>query len=144
MSFSQHDHMIQAVASDRSDQPLHVGPLPGAGRRGEHFLNAQTLDSLTKVIPINPIPVSQQVMWRRILGEGLHHLLPCPPSRRMLRHVEMHDAPAMMSQYHKHKQHSKAGRGHGEEVDRDQILDMVVQESLPSLGRPAYCQLMLP
>src|SRR3989442_993714 len=76
MPLSQHDHMIQAVASDRSDQPLHVGPLPGAGRSGEHFLDAQALDSLAKVIPIDLIPVSQQVTWRRIFWKGLHHLLP--------------------------------------------------------------------
>ena len=44
-------------------------------------------------------------------------------------------AAAMMSQHDKHEQHPKADRRHGEEVDRDEILDMVVQESPPSLGR---------
>jgi hypothetical protein len=51
----------------------------------------------------------------------------------MLRHVEMHDA-AMMSQRHEHEQHSKTDRGYRVEVDRDEILDMIIQESLPSLG----------
>src|SRR5215472_12559131 len=65
--FSQHDHMIQTVTPDGSDQPFHVGPLPGTCWRGEDFLYAQALDSLPKVIPIDLIPVSQQVTWRLIL-----------------------------------------------------------------------------
>ena len=120
MLFSQDDDMIQAVASDRSDQPLHVGPLPWAGRCGENFLHAQALDSLAKVTPIDPIPVSQQVPWCRVLRKRLYHLLPGPSSRRMLRHVEVNDTPAIMSQYHQHEQHPKGSRRHGEEVDRDQ------------------------
>src|SRR5215472_3140153 len=73
--------------------------------------------------------------WRLILRKRLHHLLPCPTCRRVLRHVEVKDSAAMMSQHHKHEQHPKADRRHGEEVDRDEILDMVVQEGPPSLGR---------
>src|SRR5262245_28624845 len=122
--------MIQTVTPDGSDQPFHVGPLPWTGWRGEDFLYAQALDSLSKVIPIYLIPVSQQVTWRLILGNRLHHLLPCPPCRRVLRHVEVNDAAAVMSQHDRYEQHPKADRRHGEEVDRDEILDMVVQETL--------------
>jgi hypothetical protein len=46
MPFSKNDHRVQAVSPHRSDQPLHVGPLPGAGRSGEDLLNAQASDSL--------------------------------------------------------------------------------------------------
>src|SRR6266536_2097804 len=97
MPFSEHDHMIQAIAPDRSDQPLHVGPLPWTGGRGEDFLNPQALDTLAIVKPIDLIPVPQQVAWRRLLRKPLYHLFPGPPSRGMLRHVEVNDAPAMMS-----------------------------------------------
>src|SRR5215831_6053772 len=115
--------MIQAVTADGSDQPFHVGPLPWTGWRGEDFLYAQALDSLSKLIPIDLIPVSQQVTWRLILGKRLHHLLPCPPCRRVLRHVEVNDAAAVMSQHDKHEQHSKAFCFHGEGDHRDEILD---------------------
>src|SRR5215472_9987858 len=127
MPFPQHDHMIQAVTPDRSDQPLHVGSLPGTGGRGEDFLDAHASDSLLELTPIELVTIAQQVPWCGIFGKRLYHLLSCPTSRRMLRHVEMNDAPAMMSQDHKHEQHPKADRRHGEEVDRDEMLDMVVQ-----------------
>src|SRR5215831_10757770 len=103
--------MIQAVTADGSDQPFHVGPLPWTGWRGDDFLYAQALDSLPKVIPMDLIPVSQQVTWRLILGKRLHPLLPCPPCRRVLRHVEVNDAAAMMSQHDKHEQHPKPTAG---------------------------------
>jgi hypothetical protein len=90
--------MIQAVTSDGSDQPFHVGPLPGTCWRGEDFLDAHASDSLLEFTPIDLVTIAQQVPWCGIFGKRLYHLLSCPTSRRMLRHVEMNDAPAMMSQ----------------------------------------------
>ena len=78
MPISKNDHMVQAVSADGTDQPLHVGPLPGAGRSGEDFLNVHALDSLAKVTPVDFVPISQQVAWRRIFRKGLNHLLLCP------------------------------------------------------------------
>src|SRR6266705_6659377 len=100
MPFSQHDHVIQAVTSNRSDQPLHVGPLPWAGRSREDFLYAHALDSLVKLTPIDLVPISQQVTWCGIFGKGLDHLLSGPPSRGMLRHIKVNHTPTVMSQHH--------------------------------------------
>src|SRR5215469_17124950 len=127
--------MIQAVTPDGSDQPFHVGPLPWTCWRAEDFLDAHASDSLLELTPIDLVTIAQQVAWCGIFGKRLYHLLSCPTSRRMLRHVEVNDAPAMMSQHDKHEQHPKADGRHGEEVDRDEMLDMVVQESPPGLGR---------
>src|SRR5215472_2876140 len=44
MPFSKNDHMVQALSANGSDQPLHVGALPGAGRSGEDFFNVHALD----------------------------------------------------------------------------------------------------
>src|SRR5215472_16664915 len=119
MPFPQHDHMIQAVTPERSDQPLHVGSLPWTCGRGEDFLDAHASDSLLELTPIDLVTIAQQVPWCRIFRKRLYHLLSCPTSRRMLHHVEMNDAPAMMSQHDEHEQHPKADRRYGEEVDRD-------------------------
>jgi hypothetical protein len=40
MTFPEDDHMVQTVASDRSDQPFHEGLLPRTGRSAQDFLNA--------------------------------------------------------------------------------------------------------
>src|SRR6266699_6711707 len=92
MPFSQHDHVIQAVTSNGSDQPLHVGPLPWAGRSGEDLLHAHALDSLAKLTPIDLVSISQQVTWCGIFGKGLNHLLsgPTPPWDAPSRYSEPH------------------------------------------------------
>src|SRR5207237_275419 len=125
----------QAVTPDGSDQPLHVGPLPWASRRREDLLHAHAADSLVELTPIDLVPISQQVTWCSVFGKGLDHLLSGPPRRRMLRHVKVNHTPAVMSQRYQDKQDPKGGSRNRKEIDRDQILDMVVQESPPGLGR---------
>ena len=71
MSFSQHDHVIQAVTPNGSDKPLHVGPLPGAGWSAEDLLKVQALDALAKVLAVDLVPISQQVTWAPYLRERL-------------------------------------------------------------------------
>ncbi len=53
----------------------------------------------------------------------------------MLGDVEVEDAPAMVGEDDKDKEHAQLGGGHGEEIDRDQVADMIGQEGSPSLRR---------
>ena len=53
----------------------------------------------------------------------------------MFGYVEMHNAPAIVSQHYQNEQNSKGGSGDNEEVDGDQVFDMIVQESASRLGR---------
>src|SRR5438445_9045485 len=133
MPVSQHDHAIQAVTSNRSDQPLHVGPLPWAGRSGEDLLHAHALDSLAKLTPIDLVSISQG------------NVVPCLRERLQLsvvRSTQPWDGPSRYSEPHADgdepappRQDPKGSSRNGEEIGRNQILDMVVQESPPSLGR---------
>lgn len=52
----------------------------------------------------------------------------------MRRHVEVNHTPAVMSQHDQDKQDAKGSRRNREEIHRDQIPDMIVQESPPRLG----------
>ena len=68
MPFSQHDHVIQAVTPDGSNQPLPKGALPRTCRNGEDFLDAHAPDSFAKVTPIDLIPIPEQVTRCSIAG----------------------------------------------------------------------------
>src|SRR2546422_8641309 len=103
MPFSKHDHVIQAITPDGSNEPLHESPLPWTGRSAEDLLDAHAFDSFAKVIPKDFIPIPKQVTRRRILGKRLHHLLPCPQGGRMLGHVTVNYAPAVMREHHKYE-----------------------------------------
>jgi hypothetical protein len=49
----------------------------------------------------------------------------------MFGHVEGNHPSAVMTQHHEDERDPKGSRRHGKEIDRDQILDRVVQESFP-------------
>jgi hypothetical protein len=77
----------------------HCQGLAGA----EDLLNLQASDSLPKLAAVNLVPISQQVTRGGIFWKGLDHLLPCPPRRRMLGHVEMEYPSETMSERYQHK-----------------------------------------
>src|SRR6266849_4973289 len=91
------DHMLQALSPNRAHKPFGKGILPRAVRCDRHFLNTHSLHPTTKLLAIDLVSISQQVTWCRILWKGFCHLVPCPQGRRVLCHVEVNDAPAMMS-----------------------------------------------
>src|SRR6266704_4527658 len=50
-------------------------------------------------------------------------------------HIEVQDATPVMGQQQKYVKDLEPDGGHGEEVDRDELLGMVLQEGAPSLRR---------
>jgi hypothetical protein len=79
--------------------------------------------------------VAQQVARRRLPGERLDELLACPLGRGGIGDVEMDHASPLMRQDHEDEQHLERHRGHGEEVDGDEGLDVIGQEGAPGLRR---------
>src|SRR5262245_53761328 len=56
-------------------------------------------------------------------------------------HIEMDNPPSIVSQHQEHVQDLETNRRHGEEIDRDHALDVILQEGLPGLRgwiAPAY------
>jgi len=71
----------------------------------------------------------------RLLGEGLHHLPRRPLRARVRGHVEVQHPPAVVGQHQKSEEHPEGGCWHREEVDRHQVLHVVVQERAPGWRR---------
>ena len=51
----------------------------------------------------------------------------------MLGDVEVDDPPAVVGEHDEDEEDAEASGGHGEEVDRDQVADMVGEERPPGL-----------
>ena len=101
----------------------------------ENFLDTHALHALTKRVPVDVVTIAQEIGGRGVVREGVHDLLGGPVGGWMLRHVEVDDAAAMVGEHDEDEEHPQAGRGHREEVERDEILDMVVEERPPGLRR---------
>jgi len=70
--------MVQTLAANGPDQAFHVGILPRAVRTRHNVGDAQTGNPPTHLVVVDAVPVSQQVPWRGVLGEGLNQLLGGP------------------------------------------------------------------
>jgi hypothetical protein len=64
----EYDHVIEALASNGSNDPLYIGSLPRRARCREDFVDAQVSQLFSEVIPEDSIAVAQQVA--RKLGKG--------------------------------------------------------------------------
>src|SRR5215469_49669 len=110
--------MIQAVTSAGSDQPFHVGPLPGTG--GAERASSMLMLRI-RCWNSHQILSRSRSRYRGAVSSGNASTICCSvhPAVGCSVTLKVNDAAAMMSQHHKHEQHPKADRRHGEEVDRD-------------------------
>src|SRR5271167_3135838 len=125
--------MIEALAPNGTNHPLHVDSLPWGSRRGQHFLEAHVSHLFSELIAEDSIAVAQQVARQLVKGEGLPQLLSRPLCGRVGGHVEVQDATPVMGQYQKHVKHLETDGGHREEVDEDHLGEVVLQEGAPGL-----------
>ena len=110
--------MIEALASDRSDESFNIGVLPGGARRRQDFVHADGLQVIERMISI-----------ANEISRG-------PGGRGMFRDGDTHDAPAIMREQHQDEEELARRRRDHEEVGRDQLLRMIGQERAPGLRRP--------
>ncbi len=94
------------------------------------------LQSVPKPLAVDLVTVAQEIGRRRVVREGVHDLLGGPVGGGVLGHVEVDDAPAMVSEHDENEEHAQARGGHREEIEGDQASDMVVEERPPGLRRP--------
>ena len=53
MALTENDHVIEALATYRADQPLHVGILPRTAVRGLDIFDTERLDAPRKFFAVN-------------------------------------------------------------------------------------------
>ena len=135
VAFAENQNVIQTLAPDRADEPLREGILPWAVRGREDFLDPHALHSVPKLFAVDLVTVAQEIGGRGVVRKGIHDLLGGPVGGGMLGHVEVDDAPAVVSEHDENKEDAQARGWHREEIEGDQIADMVGEERPPGLRR---------
>lgn len=125
--------MIETLSANRADEALHIGRLPRRSECGQNFADVQAFGLRAEGGTIDAVAVSEQEARRLVPRKRMHE--PCcgPFGSRMLGDIEMHDAPAIMSQDKKHVQDPEGNGGYHEEVHRDQLFNMIFQKGSPGL-----------
>ena len=137
MCLVQDDEVIEALATNRADQALGVSVLPRGARCRQHFLDSQIGDSRANDIAVDPVAISNKESRCFIEGKGFGKLLRRPPACRICRCIEVYDAAPIETEDDEAVEDPERHGWYGEEVDRSDVVEMVLDERLPGLGARA-------
>src|SRR3954453_12278407 len=62
MTLAEHDHMIKALASNRTDHSFGIAVLPWRSSRCRSVANAHRADAPRKDLAVDPVPVTDEVL----------------------------------------------------------------------------------
>ena len=119
MSLVQDDHVIEALTPDTPDQPLDVRILPRTPGGDGHFFDPHVLHPLPKGVPIDPVPITNQISRGLVPRKGVHHLLRCPLRCRVFRDVEMDHAAPLVGQDEQHEEQFVSNGRRDKEIQSD-------------------------
>src|SRR5258708_8303365 len=84
VALTEHNDVVKACPSDRTDQPFGISVLPRGARRCRPVTNAHLSKSSDEDLTIGPIPFTDQVAGALFPTPCVRELL-CPPFPRALR-----------------------------------------------------------
>src|SRR6478736_2371237 len=80
MPLAKHDHMIEALASDRADQSFSIAVLPRRSRRCRPVANARRANAPRKCLAVDAVAIANEVIRHRLPPASLADL-PSDPFR---------------------------------------------------------------
>ena len=134
MSLAEDDYMVEKFAADRSDQALDEGVLPRGTGCAHDLGDAHAFEAMAKGRAVNAVAIPHQVLGGGVVGKCLDDLLCGPSGRGVLGDVEVQYASAVVDEDKEDKEDAEGGGRDGEEVDRGEGPQMIVEEGAPGLG----------
>src|SRR5208337_1806543 len=127
------DHdLVEAFTTNRADDALDVGILPGRSWRRNDLRDPHDPSPLLKALPVRRVAVAQQVAWRGVPRKCLCDQAGEPTCGRMLRDIQMQNLPSRVAKDDAHVQQTKRSGDDHKCVDGGDALDMIAQEGPPS------------
>src|SRR6516162_10568267 len=132
------NHMIDALAPDRADQPFSKAILPGWSRCGRPVSDAHGTQSACDDGAVDPIAVSDHVAWSLVPGECLRDLSRDPICGRVCCDVDPDKISATEPDDDESIEQVETDGRNNEQVHGGNVRRVVMQEGPPSLaGRPS-------
>jgi hypothetical protein len=97
------------------------------------LLNSHPGYPAPKVFPENTIPISQQIPWCRLKGEGFDYLLCGPLRRGLVGYIEMKNRATLVGQHDEDIEDTKGGCGYRKEINGDQVGEVIIEKGPPRL-----------
>jgi len=134
MPFVYRNDVIEQVATAAFHPSFGHAILPRTFKRGSYGLDLQRSDRCGNLDPIPPIPVKDQKSGSQRKRERFPQLLNGPQARWMLGHVEVQDAPTIMSDHEETVDQTESDRWDREEIHRGNGFPMVAEKGQPTLA----------
>jgi len=123
----QYDHVIETLTANGSNHSLDIGSLPRRARCRQNFADAHISHLFSELVAENSIAVAQQIARELGKGKCFPQLLSRPLRGRVGGNVKVQNATAVMGQNQENVKNLKADRGHGEEINGDKLLRMILE-----------------
>src|SRR6202049_376358 len=135
VSLAEHNNVVKALPSDRTDQPFGISVLPWGARRCRPVTKSQLSKSLDEDLTIGPIPVTDQVAgslfptacFRDLICDPFCSGVGCDAKPQNLSSAVPHDQQSI--------EQAKRDRRHDEQIHRRDAVGMVMKKRLPALRR---------
>src|SRR5512133_726238 len=98
MALAEHDHMVEAFASDRADQSFSVTVLPRRSRRCRSVANAHRASAPRTCLAVDTVAITNEVIRHRFPPAGLADLPGDPFGGRRGCDANPKNSPAIMSE----------------------------------------------
>jgi len=97
VSFVEHDDVIETFPSNRPDDALSEGILPGRSRGDEDLAHPQAFHPPDEHIAVDRVPVAEQVLGRCLFREALDQLVSSPGGGGVVGGVDMNEFSTVVS-----------------------------------------------
>src|SRR6266852_951246 len=132
---SEHNNVVEAFPSDRTDQPFGTSILPRGAWRRWSVANAHRSKSSDEDIAIGLIAIADQIVGSPFPAESFRNLICNPFCGRMRCDAEPYDLSSAVPHDQQSIEQTKRDCRHDEQIHRGDPVGVIVEECLPSLGR---------
>ena len=135
MPLVEDDHMVKQISPTVADEAFGDPVLPRAAEAGPLWFDAEALDRADDLFIEIHTAIKDEIVWRRVIREGLAQLLCYPNTARMPGNVAAQNAPPVMGDDEEAIEPAEGQRRHGKEVHRRNGFTVIIQGCCPSLCR---------
>src|ERR1700687_4797439 len=130
---SEHNNVVKAFPSDRTDQPFGVSILPRGAWRRLSVANAHRSKSPDEDIAIGLIAIADQIVGSPFPAEGFRNLICNPFCGRMRCDAEPYDLSPAVPHDQQSIEQAKRDCRHDEQIHRGDAVGMIAKERPPAL-----------
>src|SRR5437667_6341576 len=128
MPFVEDDDVIEAFPSNRPDDALGEGILPGGSRGDDDLAHPQAFHPPYEQFAVDSVPNAEQVLRRCLFREALDKLVGGPGGGWVVGDVEMDEFTTVVSKDQESEEQVEGEGGDNEEIDGNNVANMRVKE----------------